>query len=373
MRSIIARSVMAIPILICASIVHADVSPRQSAVEAVAPKPPTPVAADGKRLLVYELHITNLGTVPLRLKRIDVAGGAPSHLHVDFTGDALAHMLTLIGGPKEDAPRLDIGRRIVAFIWIAVEPGAVPSSLRHRLTFDITDATSAQNESVIDDIVVPVAHDIPVVLSPPFADGDWLAGSAPSNASVHRRSLITLNGRAWISQRFAIDWVCVGANGNTFHDSRERNENFWAFGQPVHAVAGGEVTEAVDIYPDNTPDHLPPVTIENITGNHVIVRIAPATYILFAHLRHGSVRVKLHQRVKRGEVIAEVGNSGNTTGAHLHLQVMDASSPIAAEGIPFVFDHFTFLGNGSDFEETHHVIEPRRNEMPLEDVVVRFP
>jgi hypothetical protein len=55
----------------------------------------------------------------------------------------------------------------------------------------------------------------------------------------------------------------------------------------------------------------------------------------------------------------QVGNSGNTTGAHLHFQVTDGNSALAAEGIPFIFDKFRFLGFGKDFEEDHHSDLPR--------------
>jgi hypothetical protein len=331
------------------------------------------VLADGRRVLVYELHITNFGAPTLRLKRIEVFSG--SEPQADFTGAALTKMLTLLGGGKDaDTARLETGRRLIAFIWIAFDPAhPVPASLRHRLTFDLPDATAEPKESVIDDVIVQVLKNPPPRLASPFTGGEWLAGSGPSNMSDHRRTVTALEGKAHDSQRFAIDWVMVGKNGNTFHDSRERNENFWAYGQPVHAVADGEVTEAVDVYPDNTPGQLPPVTVENITGNHVIVRIAPETYVLFAHLRAKSMHVHKGERVHQGAVIAELGNSGNSTGAHLHMQLMDASSPLAAEGMPFVFDHFTFLGHGSDFDEDHHPSVPRHDEMPLDDMVIGFP
>lgn len=38
----------------------------------------------------------------------------------------------------------------------------------------------------------------------------------------------------------------------------------------------------------------------------------------FAHLQKGSIKVKLHQLVKTGEVIASMGNTGNAKGYHLH-------------------------------------------------------
>jgi len=68
-------------------------------------------------------------------------------------------------------------------------------------------------------------------------------------------------------------------------------------------------------------------------------------------VKQGCIRVWLHQKVSRGEQLAEVGNSGNTTGTHLHFQITDGNSALSAEGIPFVFDKFRFPGFGKDFEE----------------------
>jgi len=72
-------------------------------------------------------------------------------------------------------------------------------------------------------------------------------------------------------------------------------------------------------------------------------------------------------------VLGLLGNSGQTTGPHLHFQVMDAPSPLAAEGIPFVFDRFVFLGFGRDYEPTSRVEAVRRREIPIDDAVVHFP
>ena len=330
---------------------------RPSRVEVVAPMPPTPVVADGKRVLAYELHITNFGATPLVLQRIEIAGVA------DFAGKELAAMLFPVGQPApSDVTHLDSGRRVIAFVWIAQPPNApLPAVLRHRLTFD---------ESSIGDIDVPVLHAPVPLLRLPFDSGEWLAGNGPSNTSAHRRSVTPLDGRIYIAQRFAIDFLLIGKNGDTFHDNRERSENYWGFGQPVRAVADGEVTEVVDEYEDHPPGQPPPVTLENIAGNHVILRIGPDQYVLYAHLQQHSMRVHLHDKVKRGAVIASLGNSGNTTGPHLHLEVMNRNSPLGAEGIPFLFDHFRFLGYGRDFEENKHPDEPRAREMPVDDEVI---
>jgi murein DD-endopeptidase MepM/ murein hydrolase activator NlpD len=86
------------------------------------------------------------------------------------------------------------------------------------------------------------------------------------------------------------------------------------------------------------------VTLESADGNHVIVRLGPRRYVGYAHLRRGSVRVTRGQRVRRGQVIGELGKSGSSTGPHLHMQMMTRPSLVFADGLPMVFDRFELWG-----------------------------
>ena len=357
-------------------------SARPTPVEVIIPAQPVPVAADGKRVFAYELHVTNFGRDPLMLRRLEVYGGSRDEPLASLEGTSLEKMVSQVGQPmnmsmgkaQSPSPRLDPGRRLIVYLWLeAPLRDPVPTSLRHRLWFAVEGGKEAGRESPIDGIVVPVSNGAVPLLEPPLRSGEWLAGNGPGNSSDHRRSVVALEGRVSIGQRFATDWMMVGKNTNTFHDSREKNENFWGYGQPVYAVTDGEVTEVVDKFPDNKPGELPhPVTLDNIAGNHVIVRIAPDRYVLFAHLKAGSVRVRLHQHVTAQDVIAQLGNSGQATAPHLHFQVMDGNSPLAAEGVPYLFRSFTFLGLGRDFEEDKHPSVPKVDELPLDDDVVSF-
>ena len=350
---------------------------RQAPVEVVVPAPPVPAMAGGRRVLAYELHVTNLGQRALAVRSVEVFSSLGAAipdtvlsgpaLRAAFQIGAAMHM-----GPAPDTLRIDAGARAVVFMWIAANAAArIPALLRHRLTFASLDDGAV---SVIDSLVTRVdATPVPVIAAP-FRGGEWLAGNGPSDSSAHRRSLIPLNGKAWIAQRFATDWVKIGPNGNTSHDGRSRNENFWGYGEPVLAVADAEVASAVDSMPDNIPGKLPAVTVAGISGNHVILRLSDGRYALYAHLQHGSLKVRRGQRVKRGDVIALLGNSGQATAPHLHFQVMNAPSSVAAEGVPFAFEQFTFEGFGRDYEpdKPHKAIVMRR-EMPVDDAVVRFP
>jgi murein DD-endopeptidase len=345
-------------------------------VEIESPAPPTLALIDSQRVLIYELHITSFARTPLELRRIEVLG-RPAQTLAAYKDSALAALLQTVGGmhqPAHDAARLEPGQRVVAYLWVRVPGhGAVPDTLVNRVVFAPADSGASPEDETVAEQVVPVRHAAAVVLSPPLPEGIWLAGDGPSNDSPHRRSLVALAGRTYIAQRFAIDWMLVGPNGDTHRGDATRNENYWGFDQPVFAVADGEVTEVVDSIPDHAPHVLPgTVTLANIAGNHVILRIAPHRYVVYAHLEHGSMRVHPGERVRRGQTIAKLGDSGQTTAPHLHLHVADGNSVLGAEGVPWVLRSYEDLGSGNSFELNAHPDIPRERTLPGENEVVRW-
>lgn len=56
-------------------------------------------------------------------------------------------------------------------------------------------------------------------------------------------------------------------------------------------------------------------------GNYVMLKHKNGYYTLYAHLAHGTVKVKLNQKVKKGEVLAYMDNTGTSYGGHLHFEV----------------------------------------------------
>ena len=352
-------------------------------VEVVCPSPPIPVVIGKNKVLVYELHLTNFDTVPLTLKRLEIfAGRAGGEMLVTFEGDQLSAAMTRIGaamnmeGDSGGAGNTRIiapGGRNILFVWIELPAtAAVPAVLRHRMIFSSEPKGAGQaSDTTIEDFPVPVSQESPLTLNLPFNGGIWVAGDGAVNDSNHRRSLFAIDGNVYAPERFAIDWVKVGPNGDSRHDGSSKNENWWGWGEPVLAVADGDITEAVDEFPDNTPKVIPPVTLDNIAGNHIILKITSNRFVTYAHLQKGSIKVRPGDRVHRGEVIALLGNSGNTTGAHLHLQVTDRNSVLQAQGVPFIFSDFTYLGPGSDYPEKQ-VSEPWMNSLPPGNGVVKF-
>jgi murein DD-endopeptidase len=270
-------------------------------------------------------------------------------------GVARAMVMTMPGsGAAAKDPRVsDAGGRSISFVWIELHPNrSVPTSLKHRIVFSL--AADGATDAPLEDFQVSVSQDSLPTLAPPFNGGTWLAGEGPENNPNHRRAITAIDGHTYSSERFAIDWVKVGPTGDSHRDgathNKNQNDDGWGWGEPVLAVAYGEITEVVDRIPDNTPRVLPPVTLDNIAGNHVVLQIAPHRYVSYAHLQNGSIKVRLHDGVRRGNVLALLGNSGNTTGAHLHLQVTDRNSVLQSQGVPFVFEKFTYWGPGSAYE-----------------------
>ena len=351
------------------------------------PIAPTAVPAAGKTILVYELRVTNLDRRQSKLTGIEVLADSagPSLLTLGDSAVKAASRLAGASVAGGDSRTLPSGRQTVVYMWVSVPDGQpVPARLRHRITV-ATDDSAKVVADTLDQYYVPVRARQAVVISPPFGGGGgpWVAVNGPSNTSGHRRTAIPLTGEARIGQRFATDWIKLGPDGLAFHGDSLVNANWYGHGTPVVAVADGFVTEVKDGIIENvpfSPTMAVPITLETVGGNHVILDIGGGNFAFYAHLKPGSVAVKLGDRVKRGQQVGLLGNTGNSTAPHLHFHVGDGSSPLGAEGLPFVFEKFELLGWPQDgFEKllkgwkaTGPAVTKRR-EATLEDMVVKFP
>jgi murein DD-endopeptidase MepM/ murein hydrolase activator NlpD len=81
-----------------------------------------------------------------------------------------------------------------------------------------------------------------------------------------------------------------------------------------------------------------------IGGNKVILKIAPKVFAAYEHLQPGSLTVKVGDKVKAGAVLAKLGNTGPSTGAHLHFGLLDRPNVFTGRALPFVFDRYTLAG-----------------------------
>ena len=142
------------------------------------------------------------------------------------------------------------------------------------------------------------------------------------------------------NQQYAYDFLRVG-DGKSYQGDPDKNESYFAFGQPILAPCDGTVVLAIDGVPDNTPGEMNPV---QKTGNTLVLRTAAGEYILFAHLKEGSVEVEKGQQVRQGDLLALCGNSGNSTEAHLHLQLQNTRDIHKATGARLFFEQIRVNG-----------------------------
>lgn len=342
----------------------------------VVPIAPTAFSADGKMHLVYELHVTNMSLWNCTLNSIEaVSGSAGGKSLATFTSTRLEGMIENPGVRTAEKTKIGPGMMAIVFMWVTVaQPADVPATIVDRVTVKIGDYPE---ELTVQTAPIAVERE-PIVISPPLRGDHWLAANGPSNTSGHRRALIPIDGRAVISQRFAIDWVKLGDDGKTYHGDPKDNRNYYAFGADALAVADGVVTEVKDGIPLNIPgptSRAVPITLETVGGNHVIINIGNGCYAFYAHLQPGSIRVKVGERVHRGEVLGLVGNTGNSTEPHLHFHISNASSPLGSEGLPYLLPSFEVEGKGWGWKPGDAKGAPAEHkmELPLEDDVVSFP
>ncbi|MFE6075483.1 M23 family metallopeptidase [Paenibacillus sp. NPDC057886] len=121
------------------------------------------------------------------------------------------------------------------------------------------------------------------------------------------------------TQRYALDIVRT-KEAFSYNGDAKVNENYYAFGEPLYAAADGTIVEIKNDIPDNTPGVMNP---EEPAGNYVVIDHGHGEYSITGHIKEGSVAVKKGDKVKQGDLIGELGNSGNSSEAHLHFQVSD--------------------------------------------------
>ncbi|MDH6182277.1 biotin carboxyl carrier protein [Microbacteriaceae bacterium SG_E_30_P1] len=180
--------------------------------------------------------------------------------------------------------------------------------------------------------------------------GRWLAVNSPTTK-------VPSHGVRAYGQAYAIDLVLDPESPDTARPQFSSGRAFRApaeypaFGQPVRAMVDGVVVTASDGLRDHRARSNWPALLymfvegaarelggpRFIVGNHLVIEAESGVFALVAHLQRGSIRVKVGDRVRAGDVIALCGNSGNSTEPHVHAQLMDRRSPLTGQGLPMTF------------------------------------
>ena len=335
------------------------------------PFEPTAFPSGPHVYLMYELHLTNFMPMPVSLSRIEVldADAGTSQPIATFEAVQLETMLQPLGGKALSDPkdRLVIadGQSAIAFMSVVFNRDShIPDRVLHRVT-----TTYAPEEGA----VISTHHTELHVLGPPVEGADWVAEDGPSNDqdNHHRRGVVILDGQPVDSRRFAIDWKQV-KDGAAFSGDARDVHSYYSYGKAVLAVADGLVIAARDGLPENIPGHgdafhpAVPITLETVAGNTITLDLGGGQFAYYMHLQPGSLRAKAGDRVRRGQLLARVGASGDAREPHLHFEVTTSPKLLAGEGVPYLIDRYSSKTTTDGPAELH------THELPLDKGIVIF-
>jgi len=224
-------------------------------------------------------------------------------------------------------------------------------SIIFTVVFDATGQISSLDLQPAD--LLPddpgAGYESPVTFRLPF-DGLWLTASGGPGLLYNNHAVAP-------PQRHAFDFL-VWRDGSTYAGDGAEPEDYYAYGQPIYAPAGGTVVRMAN----DLPDMLPQVETDaaHPEGNHVVLQVAENAYLLIAHMQPGSVTVEVGDTVEAGQMIGRVGNSGNTSEPHIHVHLQDQPELFTfdeagrvtgftdAVGLPLNFSNY--LANGEFVE-----------------------
>ena len=248
---------------------------------------------------------------------------------------------------------------------------AVPlKSLRYVFAFRTQDGRTRYRSAIV---VRPVPYQTKTPLILPVK-GRVLVWDGHDYQSHHRRFDYTRppfrqRGHQTNSQRYAYDFVVVneqglmhpaepGAGDEWYPGKSDPNEAYYGFGVPIYAAGDGRVAAIHDGEPDNRSFNQAELATRETArgGNYVIIDHLNGEYSWFAHLKQGSVRVKIGQPVKQGEIIGQMGASGDSLFPHLHYELRTGIGVKQVEGLPSYFTKFRrLLGSGPIVVDQGHV------------------
>lgn len=178
--------------------------------------------------------------------------------------------------------------------------------------------------------------------------GRWLVQNSPANR-------VPSHGTTIFATAHAIDFVPVDEADRsapftlTSLMMAEDPERFVGFGRSLLAPASGTIIAVRDREIDHRAHRGFPSLgyaatrsrrLRNgwpsLAGNHIVIDVA-GVYVVLCHLRQGSAEVTVGQSVQLGEPVAQVGNTGNSTEPHLHVQAIDHPDPHRARAVPMRF------------------------------------
>jgi hypothetical protein len=343
---------------------------------------PTPVeGTDGRHHLVYEVVVENDTAWNARIDLVQVRDSRRARAVASYGTRTIRRVMFNFRGAFGDT----VARGETGVLLLDVRlRRPTPRSLSHRLRFTLRRRGEIRHRWLTT-AATRVRRRAPVRLRSPLRGGDLAVLGCCGRPFGHRLGPMEIDGRRFLPQRYAIDVIQLGDGVRSFSGDPRRNESYLIFGDDVLAVGSGVVAATRDGMAENPPPGAPPdPTLETAAGNYVNLDLGRGRHALYAHLQTGSVQVRPGDRVRAGQVLGRVGNTGNSTEPHLHFHVMDrpgGMSGLEANGRPYVFDSFRLDGRVTGLDRTPPAPargpapgpRERRDLYPLTGDIIGFP
>lgn len=358
--------------------------------------PPVPFEALDKMYMAYELYLTNFYNTDITLDAIQVHDKDTETPLLGFDKNALRKMVrkTCVDNTNTPCNELLIpagGMKLVYLLLPFNSPNDVPKEMFQKIFITKKDDNT---QAELKTLPLKLNKPMTVMVRPPVRGDYWVAMNGMAAMSPHRTAHTVMNGQNYFAQRYAVDFMQIDLDGKSFQGSENENGSYYAYGKDVFAVARGTVVAMKDGIQDNKPQlsagdtntkgikgNVEKTSAENVSGNYVVLELGKGLYAFYAHLRPGSIKVKMGEKVAEGQMLGQIGNSGDSKIPHLHFHIVDRPAYFAGNAIPYTFTEFWFrpseiVENGTQkmfkFNETPNGLKRYTNQALLENVVVKF-
>ncbi len=142
-------------------------------------------------------------------------------------------------------------------------------------------------------------------------------------------------------QRYAYDLGIV-IDGSSFVGDGSSNEDHYCFGKRLNAPGDGKIIALENTIDDNyTPGIVNrSINANSIAGNYIMIDHLNGEFSMLAHFKKGTIIVAVGDTVVKGQEVGKAGNSGNSTGPHLHYHIQNTPNYLEGLGLPAQFKNY---------------------------------
>jgi murein DD-endopeptidase MepM/ murein hydrolase activator NlpD len=285
----------------------------------------------------FHIVLENQSKAPVDIEwvRFDMVNSKGVLFSGQYSGQALTDLFDsaidrrrIEATPKQTSTLAPAQRKAISDVFIDFPKGFVGENLLVEVDYKSGGKETSKKNSVQLKRTAGFTGRLPF-------DGTWYVAAEHSYLDPHKR---------FLAEAYAYDFLQIGANGKSYQRDGKTNADYYAYGKKVLAARDGTVVLVRSDVAENVPGESTNLTTPS--GNVVIIDHGNNQFGYYAHLKPFTVAVKPGAHVKTGDVLGEVGNSGDSPEPQLHFHVMNNADAAQGDGIPVVFENWKTLAYG---------------------------